>query len=302
VSLAILLAAKDPIHGFIINMVSKDELNDFLILAAATLIILPLVPNTFIGPFQAINPRNLWLIVILVMTISALSHLALRWFGARIGLPVVGLISGFISSIATVSAMGVRSKETPDILDEAVAGSTLSSLATILQLTLLLAVVHPPTLKILAVPLALGGVSILIYGFVVAIKTFHNDKTKDSKIRKSFSVKHALMLAAVIAVILIISAALNAWFGQAGIVVASGIAGLADVHAPTIAVATLAATGKLAVETTSMPILVAFTANSSAKAVMAVISGSKDYYQKVVLGLILQVSSTWVGWWLISTV
>lgn len=302
VSVAILLAAKEPIHGFVMNMVTKDELNDFLILAAATLIILPLVPNTFIGPFQAINPRNLWLIVILVMAISALSHLALRWLGARIGLPVVGLISGFISSVATVSAMGVRAKETPDILDEAVAGATLSSLATVLQLTLLLAVVHPATLKILAIPLAFGGVSIVIYGLVIAIKTFHKDKTENSKISKSFSVKHALMLAAVIAVILIISAALNKWFGQAGLVIASGIAGLADVHAPTIAVATLAATGKLAVENTAMPILVAFTANSAAKAVMSVISGSSAYYQKVILGLIVQVSATWVGWWLINAI
>jgi uncharacterized membrane protein (DUF4010 family) len=302
VSLAILLAAKDPIHGFVTDMVTKDELNDFLILAAATLIILPLVPNTFIGPFQAINPRNLWLIVILVMAISALSHLALRWFGARIGLPLIGLISGFISSIATISAMGVRAKETPDVLNETISGATLSSLATILQLTLLLAVVHPATLKTLEIPLAFGGISIVIYGVVIAIKTFQKNKTETSSIRKSFSVKQALMLVAVIAVILVISAALNAWFGQAGLIVASGISGLADVHAPTIAVATLAATGKLAAENTAMPILVAFTANSAAKAVMAVISGSKPYYQKVILGLIVQVSATWVGWWLTSVV
>jgi uncharacterized membrane protein (DUF4010 family) len=302
VSLAILLASKDPIHGFVINIVTKVELNDFLILAAATLIILPLVPNSYIGPFQAINPRNLWLIVILVMAISALSHLALRWFGARIGLPLIGLISGFISSIATISAMGVRAKETPDVLSEAVSSATLSSLATILQLTLLLAVVHPATLKTLAIPLAFGGISIVIYGVVVAIKTFQKGKTETSNIRKSFSLKQALMLAAVIAVILVISAALNAWFGQAGLVVASAISGLADVHAPTIAVATLAASGKLAVENTAMPILVAFNTNSAAKAIMAVISGSKPYYQKVILGLIVQVSATWLGWWLFSVV
>lgn len=302
VSLAILLAAKDPIHGFVIHMVTKDELNDFLILAAATLIILPLVPNTFLGPFQAINPRNLWLIVILVMTISALSHLALRWFGARIGLPLIGLISGFISSVATVSAMGVRAKETPDILNEAVAGATLSSLATVLQLTLLLGVIHPPTLKTLAIPLAFGGASIVIYGLVIAVRTPKKNKLETSTLSKTFSVKHALMLAAVIAVILTISAALTAWFGQAGLVAVSGIAGLADVHAPTIAVATLAATGKLAIENIAMPILVAFSANSVAKAIMAVISGSKSYYQKVIFGLIVQVSATWVGWWLISVV
>lgn len=302
VSVAILLAAKEPIHGFVKNMVTKDELNDFLILAAATLIVLPLVPNTFLGPFQAINPRNLWLIVILVMSISALSHLALRWLGARMGLPLVGLISGFISSVATVSAMGVRAKETPAILDAAIASATLSSLATILQLALLLAVIHPPTLVTLVVPLAFGGTSILIFGVIFALSTLNKNQTETSQPSKTFSVKHALILASAIAVILIISAALNAWFGQAGLVVASGIAGLADVHAPTIAVATLAATAKLAVDNTVMPILMAFTANSAAKAVMAVISGSKAYYQKVILGLVVQVSATWVGWWLISAV
>lgn len=302
VSVAILLAAKEPIHGFVKNMVTKDELNDFLILAAATLIVLPLVPNTFLGPFQAINPRNLWLIVILVMSISALSHLALRWLGARMGLPLVGLISGFISSVATVSAMGVRAKETPAILDAAIASATLSSLATILQLALLLAVIHPPTLVTLVVPLAFGGASILIFGVIFALSTLNQNQTETSQPSKTFSVKHALILASAIAVILIISAALNAWFGQAGLVVASGIAGLADVHAPTIAVATLAATAKLAVDNTVMPILMAFTANSAAKAVMAVISGSKAYYQKVILGLVVQVSATWVGWWLISAV
>ena len=49
VSLAVLLAAKDPMHGFVLGVVTKDELNDFLILAAATLIILPLCPINLSG-------------------------------------------------------------------------------------------------------------------------------------------------------------------------------------------------------------------------------------------------------------
>jgi uncharacterized membrane protein (DUF4010 family) len=299
VSAAILLAAKEPMHGFVLNMVTKDELNDFLILAAATLIIFPLVPNEFIGPFKAINPRNLWLIVILVMAISALGHLVLRWLGARIGLPVVGLMSGFISSIATITTMGERAKETPDILAEAVAGATLSSLATILQLAILLAAVHPPTLHALAWPLIFGGVLIAIYGLLVAVKSFHKDKTETTKPTKTFSVKSALILAMVIAVVLIVSSALKAWFGQAGLMAASGIAGLADVHAPTIAVASLAAAGKISAENTVIPILVAFSANSLAKAVTAFISGSKQFSQRVILGLVLQVLAIWFGWWLI---
>ena len=299
VSLAVLLAAKEPMHGFVLGVVTKDELNDFLILAAATLIILPLVPDKSIGPFEAINPRNLWLIVILVMTISALGHLALRWLGGRIGLPIVGLVSGFISSIATVGAMGARAKETPALIGSAVAGAILSSLATILQLALLLAAIHPPTLHALMWPLVFGGVSIAIYGLVVTLYSLHNKNTAEAnKPTKTFSLNTALMLTAVIAVALIASAALKAWFGQAGLVLASGVAGVADAHAAAISVASLAAASKLSTESAVIPILVAFSVNSASKAVMAVISGGKDFSRQVILGLIVQVSATWVGWWL----
>lgn len=299
VSLAVLLAAKEPMHGFVLGVVTKDELNDFLILAAATLIILPLVPDKSIGPFEAINPRNLWLIVILVMTISALGHLALRWLGGRIGLPIVGLVSGFISSIATVGAMGARAKETPALIGSAVAGAILSSLATILQLALLLAAIHPPTLHALMWPLVFGGVSIAIYGLVVTLYSLHNKNTAEAnKPTKTFSLNTALMLTAVIAVALIASAALKAWFGQAGLVLASGVAGVADAHAAAISVASLAAASKLSAESAVIPILVAFSVNSVSKAVMAVISGGKDFSRQVILGLIVQVSATWVGWWL----
>ncbi len=298
VAAAILLAAKEPIHGFVRGAITKEEMIDFLILAAATLIVLPLVPNEFIGPFEAINPRNLWLIVILVMLISALGHLALRWLGGRIGLPLVGLVSGFISSIATIGAMGERARETPALIGSAVAGAVLSSLATILQLVLLLAAIHPPTLQALVAPLIFGGVSVAIYGLVVTLNSFHEKGADMNKPGRTFSVKTALILATVIAVVLITSAALKAWFGQAGLVVASGVAGLADVHASTISVASLAVAGKLSSESAVIPILVAFSVNAVSKAVAAVVSGGKEFSRQVIPGLIVQVSATWVGWWL----
>jgi uncharacterized membrane protein (DUF4010 family) len=298
VSAAILLAAKEPIHGFVRAAITKEEMIDFLILAAATLIVLPLVPNELIGPFDAINPRNLWLIVILVMLISAFGHLALRWLGGRIGLPLVGLVSGFISSIATISAMGERARETPALLGSAVAGAVLSSLATVLQLGLLLAAIHPPTLHALAGPLIFAGVSVAIYGLVVTLSSFHHDGADIEKPSRSFSVKTALILAAVIALVLVVSAALKAWFGQAGLIFATGIAGFADVHAPTIAVASLGAAGKISAASAVIPILVAFSLNATSKAVSAMVSGGEAFSRKVIPGLILQVSAIWLGWWL----
>ena len=298
VSAAILLAAKDPIHVFVRGVVTKDEMIDFLILAAATLIVLPLVPNELIGPFDAINPHNLWLIVILVMLIGALGHLALRLLGQRIGLPLVGLVSGFVSSIATVGAMGERARQTPSLMASSVAGATLSSLSTILLLATLLAAIHLPTLRTLAPSLIFGGLTIAIYGLIVTLSSFHEGGLEVIKPSRSFSVKTALMLAGMIAVVLVASAGLKFWFGQAGLVVATGLAGLADVHAATISVASLEAAGKIGAESAAIPILVAFSINSASKVVMAMASGGRQFSRQVALGLILQVAATWFGWWI----
>jgi uncharacterized membrane protein (DUF4010 family) len=297
VAVAILLAAKEPIHWFVRGAVTKDEMNDFFILAAATLIVLPVVPNALIGPFDAINPRNLWLVVILVMLIGALSHLALRLFGSKTGLPVAGLVSGFISSIATVGAMGTRARKTPELMGATVAGATLSCLATVLQICLLLAAINPPTLYAIAVPMIFGGVTISIYGMVVTLSSFHEKGAEMAKPERSFSVKTAIMLAVIIALALLVSAALKTWFGQAGLILASGVAGIADAHAATISVASLALAGKLSAADAVVPILVAFSVNATSKVVAAFATGGREYGRQVSLGIIIQVSSIWIAWW-----
>ena len=296
VSAAILLAAKEPIHGFVLGMLTKEELNDFLILAGATLIILPLMPNETMGPFNAINPRNLWLVVILVMAIGAFGHLALRIIGGRIGLPLVGMVSGFISSIATISAMGHRSRETPALLGSAVAGAVLSSFSTILQTTLILAAISQPTLQALTMPLVFGGVAILLCGGSLTLNAMHQPIMDAGQVSQSFSVKTAFFLAGIIAVVLIVSAGLNHWFGQLGLVLGSAIVGLADAHAPTVSVASFVANHQLIVAEAALPILAAFSLNALSKIITAFISGGKVFARQVVPSLVIQVAAVWMGW------
>lgn len=296
VSAAILLSAKEPIHGFVLGVMTKDELNDFLILAGATLIILPLMPNATMGPFNAINPRNLWLVVILVMAIGAFGHLALRIIGGRIGLPLVGLVSGFISSIATISAMGHRSRETPALMGSAVAGAVLSSFSTVLQVALILAAISQPSLHALAMPLVFGGVAILICGGALTLNAIHHPVADAGKVSQSFSVKTAFLMAGVIALVLIVSAGLNHWFGQAGLVLGSALVGLVDAHAPTVSVASFVASHQITVADAALPVLAAFSLNAASKAVTAIASGGRVFARLVVPSLVIQVSAVWMGW------
>jgi uncharacterized membrane protein (DUF4010 family) len=138
VTLAGLLAARSHLHHFVRSVVTEDELNDALILAGATLVILPLAPNRPMGPYGALNPHSIWILVILVMAIGAAGYLAVRMLGARVGLPIAGLASGFISSTATIGAMAARAAKTTDVLAAAVAAAVLSTIATIVQMAIVL--------------------------------------------------------------------------------------------------------------------------------------------------------------------
>jgi uncharacterized membrane protein (DUF4010 family) len=139
VVLAILLAARSRLHQFVRTLLTEDELEDALIFAAASLVVLPLVPDRPMGPYGALNPHTIWVIVVLIMAISAAGYLAVRLLGSKFGLPIAGLASGFISSTATIGAMGARAAKSREALAAAVAGAVLSTIATIVQMTVVLA-------------------------------------------------------------------------------------------------------------------------------------------------------------------
>ncbi len=298
VAVALLLLIKKPLHGFVLKSVTQSELYEFLMLAAATLIILPIVPNAFIGPFNAINPRNLWLIVIFIMAINVLGHLALRVLGQGIGLAVVGFFSGFISSLATVGSMGERAKQNPSLVYSAACGATFSSVATIIQLAILLAAIDVATLNALKIPLISAITSIAVYGGLLTLQSIHQNTQHIVNKESAFSIKTALWFAGMIGIVLIASAALQVWFGQKGLIIGAGVAGLADAHSPSISVATMVVSGKISEVNAVIPILVAVSANTLSKGVMAIASGNKTFSAHVILGLIIQVSAIWASWWL----
>ncbi len=82
-----------------------------------------------LNPGKLIVPQ---IIVILVMAIGAAGHISTRLLGAKAGLAAAGFASGFVSSTATIGAMGARAVKAPDLLGAATAGAVLSTVATVL--------------------------------------------------------------------------------------------------------------------------------------------------------------------------
>lgn len=280
VTVAVLLAARSPLHGFVQRVLTQDELRDALTFAAATLIILPMLPDRELGPFGAFNPARIWIIVILVMAIGGIGHIAVRALGPQSGLALAGFAGGFISSTATIGAMGSHARKHADDRDVAVAGAVLSTVATVVQMAIVLAATSLPVLYSMAVPLALAGVAAAAYGAAFTIRALKRGSDSSTQPGRAFRLITALLFAGMLAVILFGSAALQHYFGAGGTLLAAAAAGFADTHAPAISVASLTHGDASAA---MVPILAAFTTNSVSKAVFAWVGGGAGFALRVIL-------------------
>ncbi len=295
VVVTVLLAARGRLHHFVSTVISEEELTDALIFAAATLVVLPLMPNRYLGPFGSINPRIIWKIVILMMSISAGGYIAVRLVGPRFGLPIAGLASGFISSTATIGAMGTRALQEPALAKSAVAGAVLSTIATILQMTAVLAATSRATLYQMRFPLIASGVAALVYGMVLMFRTVRQEATPPTQPGRAFSLKSAVLFAGLIAAMLFLSAALNAWLGKAGVLAGAAVAGFADTHSAAVSVASLVAAGKFTAREAVLPVLAGLTTNTVSKIVVAISSGGRHYATQIVPGLVFVIGAAWAA-------
>ena len=295
VTVAVLLAARTPLHSFVRTVLTEDELKDALIFAGATLVVLPLVPDRPMGPYGALNPHSIWILVILVMAISGAGHIAVRTFGSRFGLPIAGLASGFISSTATIGAMGARVAKATDVLAAAVAGAVLSTIATIIQMALVLAATSMTTLRTLSIPLICAGLAAVVYGTVFTVRALQQKAEGEAQSGRAFSLSTALVFALTLSSILVASAALGEWFGETGIIVVATLAGLVDTHSAAISVASLVASGKMSAADAVFPILAGLSTNTISKMFLAGISGGRSFALRVIPGLIVVALAAWAG-------
>ncbi len=292
-AVAVVFAAKAPLHGFVKGALTDAEVKDGLVFAIATLVIWPLLPDRQLGPFDAINPHNVWLLVILMLAIGAAGHAATRLLGARYGLPMAGLAAGFVSSTATIGSMAARVAKDPASMGPAVAGAAFSTCATFLQMAVLLFTTSQATLIAMAPMLVAGTVVAAAYALFFALRPSASRDIQEAEPGRAFSPGAALGLATMMALMLVVSAAMEEWFGETGVIAGAAVAGIVDTHSAGISVASLVGTGGLSAEAAIAPILAAMTTNAAAKIAMAISLGTRSFAVRIVPGVVLSVLAAW---------
>jgi uncharacterized membrane protein (DUF4010 family) len=285
VLVAALLAAKQPMHRFVREVIDEREVRDGLLLAGAALVVLPWLPTQAVDPWGALVPAQLWRLVVLVLAVGMAGHVALRWIGQRWGFAVSGFLAGFASSTAAVASFGQRTRSGAGQWRANAAAALLANLASLGLLVVVVAAVSPPLLSAALPALAAAGLCLLAMSLLGLLHPEDRRDGPEPATARAFRLGHALLLALVMAGLLLVSAWLRAWIGPAGAVAAAAVVALAEVHAATVSVAQLQAAGLLGLDQAVWGLVSLLWAAALAKGIVAAVSGTRAYFLAVACAL-----------------
>jgi len=276
----VILAIKKTAHRYV-EIIREEELLDTLKMGTIALVILPLLPNTTIGPFEVLNPRNIWLMVVLVSLIGYVGYAMIRIFGTEKGLSITGALGGLVSSTAVATTMAAEARAHREVIPSAVFATTIASCTMFPRILLEVFVVN----KSLFFPLLLPMVSMTVVGVVMAFLLFRKRETIETDVALSdpFKLSPALKFGAFFALVLLLSKMANIYFGQAGTYAASLVAGLADVDAITLSLATLAENSQVEGGVAVAAITLAAMTNTLVKLSITFILGTREFGYRVAL-------------------
>jgi len=277
VVVAILLYVKKPLQHLTRELISDHELEDALMLAAAAVVVWPLLPDQPLDPWGVLNLQMVWKLVVLVMAVGLLGHIAQRAAGDRLGLPLAGFFSGFISSTLAVASFGHQAKETPLLVAVAGAGALLANLSSLLLMSAILATAAPALFSEMILPLIASAGVLVVATLLCLFKDRHRVVLPQSTHTRAFKLTHAISIAAIIASVIVLTAWLREYLGEAGALVTLGIVALAELHAAAASIAQLSSTGALEPRMAQWGVLTILVSASIAKAVLAFVSGGKQY-------------------------
>lgn len=302
VVLVIALASKDRLHTFIQDTITRTELNDALKFFVVAVIVLPLLPDTTFGPFAAINPHKIGLLVTALTGIGWLGYIAVRAFGASRGLPLAGLAGGLVSSTATTAAMARRARTTA-LRRPAIAAALLSKVSSLSTLLVLVGFISLPVLAKLSIPAAAMIITLLLTARVFAkapelpadASKKDKRKAKEAEIAlaedpgvelgRPFALKPALILAGIITVALFVSKLVVHYLGDQIVIVVSAVTGIADTQAAAVATADVAATHGMSTTFAMLAIVTALLTNTLFKIALARVGGGPKVARLVVKAL-----------------
>ena len=290
-----ILAARAEIHGWVAR-ITWLELRSALVLLAMTFIVLPVLPDTAIGPSGGVNPREVWLIAIVLAGVSFFGYGTVKLLGAERGVLLAALAGGLVSSTAvtlTSARRAAAGEGAPRLLAAGVATATAISF---LRVIAIIAVMQPVLLALIGPALAAATLAAAFYSVGAVYwraAGARNENPPAAEFVNPFSFWPVVGFAIFLGIVIVLGHAIGATFGASGALLGAAGVGLADVDAITVSMARLVP-APLSQLGASAAILAAVASNMLSKLVIAAVIGRGRFAAEV--------AAMTVGCWLVGLV
>ena len=283
IGITALLYFKPELRGLSQRLTRRD-LVAILQFSVLTFIILPILPDQNFGPYDAFNPHQAWLMVVLISGLGLTGYAALHIVGSRYGAPLLGFLGGMVSSTATTMIYARHGKSNPAMEKLATLVIVIASLVVLIRLLVVSAVVAYGALPALA-PVLLGGLlcGLLIVAFLwrktsAAQELYIPETANPAELHAAFGF-------GLLYVIVLLGAAWMADIaGSQGLYAVAMVSGLTDVDAITLSSLRLFNLGQLSEQQTITAIAIAFVANLAFKLGMVIFIGGRQVAKWVAIG------------------
>jgi uncharacterized membrane protein (DUF4010 family) len=290
VTVAAVLAYKQPLHGIVYKL-DRDDIYAGLRLLIATFIVLPLLPSEPVDPWGALRPRSLWMLVLLISSLSLVGYVATRLLGARRGIPLTGLTGGLVSSTAVTLAFSRQSRDPAyaAAVPALASGILLAWAVMFIRVIVEVLIVNRELLPLLAVPFGAMAIVACAAAWYLRHGSKLGARAETIPLRNPFSLTSAAKFAAFFALVLLVVQLVQTYAPGRGLYFVAALAGTTDVDAITLSMAQYARAGdtQLAVRA----ITVAALSNTVVKAGLVMVLGGRTLRRPILLSALAIVAT-----------
>jgi uncharacterized membrane protein (DUF4010 family) len=284
IAATMLLYFKPELRGWSEHMTRRDLLS-VLQFSVLSLIILPLVPNRNYGPYGALNPYQIWWMVVLIVGVGLAGYAALRLVGQKRGAVILGLLGGLVSSTATTLSFSRHARANSAMIPIAVIVIVLANLMVLVRLGVLTTVLAPGVLPQL-LPVLIGGLFVGGLGAVYGVYRLQpQGELPTLAMGNPTELRTALGFGLMYAAVLLASAWLSDWLGTRGLYAVALVSGLTDVDAITLSSLRLFNLDKLPVAAVVNVVIIATLANLLFKSALALFIGGWQMARHAAAGM-----------------
>jgi uncharacterized membrane protein (DUF4010 family) len=277
VATLLMLSVKGWTHRFA-ERIDAADVEAVLKFAIITVIVLPLLPNRNFGPapLDVVNPYKIWLMVVLISGLNFASYVLVKVVGQEHGIGITGLLGGLVSSTAVTLGFSQRSRQEPGLASSLTLGILVAWTVMFFRVLVVVALIDITLARRLALGIGmLGATNLAICGWLFRR---HRGEPKASVKSGSnpFELGEAVKFGLVFGAVTFVAKAAQEYLGNAGLYFAAALAGLTDVDAIVLSMASLSQGDPSMVAVAARAIVIAAMSNTLVKAGMAVSLGSPE--------------------------